>query len=54
MLNASTVIALDVYEHSYIRDFSTSRPKYIEAFVANLEWAAINARFGTIESLLGS
>lgn len=50
--NATPIIALDVYEHSYIRDFSTARPKYIEAFVANLDWAAINARFGMVESLL--
>lgn len=50
--NATPIIALDVYEHSYIRDFSTARPKYIEAFVANLDWAAINARFGMIEGFL--
>ncbi|MBI2683831.1 MAG: superoxide dismutase [Actinobacteria bacterium] len=43
--NATPLIALDVYEHAYIRDFSTARPKYIEAFLANLDWAAINARF---------
>jgi Fe-Mn family superoxide dismutase len=43
--DATPIIALDVYEHSYIRDFSTARPKYIDAFMANLDWAAINARF---------
>ena len=43
--NATPIIALDVYEHSYIRDFSTARAKYIDAFMANLDWAAINARF---------
>jgi Fe-Mn family superoxide dismutase len=42
------IIALDVYEHSYIRDFSTARAKYIDAFIANLDWAAINARFDPI------
>ena len=43
--NCTSIIALDVYEHSYIRDFSTARAKYIDAFIANLDWAAINARF---------
>jgi Fe-Mn family superoxide dismutase len=47
------IIALDVYEHSYIRDFSTARAKYIDAFVANLDWAAINARFEPIPRLAG-
>lgn len=42
--NGTPVIALDVYEHAYIGDFSTARPKYIDAFIANLDWAAINAR----------
>ncbi len=43
--NATPLIALDVYEHAYIRDFSTARAKYIDAFLANLDWAAINDRF---------
>jgi Fe-Mn family superoxide dismutase len=43
--NATPLIALDVYEHAYIRDFSTARPKYIDAFLANLDWTAINSRF---------
>jgi len=50
--NCTPIIALDVYEHSYIRDFSTARPKYIDAFFANLDWAAINPRFGWIPELM--
>ena len=42
------IIALDVYEHAYIRDFSTARAKYIDAFIANIDWAAVNARFDPI------
>jgi Fe-Mn family superoxide dismutase len=48
--NATPIIALDVYEHSYIRDFSTARPKYIDAFMANLDWSDVNQRFGMIRS----
>ena len=44
--NATPILALDVYEHSYIRDFSTARPKYIDAFVANIDWADVSAPVG--------
>ncbi len=50
--NATPIIALDVYEHSYIRNFSTARPKYIEAFVANLDWSDVSARWERIASVL--
>ncbi|MEW6582730.1 MAG: Fe-Mn family superoxide dismutase [Actinomycetota bacterium] len=50
--NCTPIIALDVYEHSYIRDFSTARAKYIDAFVANLDWAAVSARFDWIPGAL--
>jgi Fe-Mn family superoxide dismutase len=48
------LVALDVYEHSYIRDFSTARPKYIDAFVANLDWNDVNERFAMIEAFTQS
>ena len=42
------ILALAVYEHSYIRDFSTARPKYIEAFIANVDWADVSAKWERI------
>ena len=48
MWNATPILALDVYEHSYIRDFSTARPKYIDAFIANIDWADVSARWERI------
>ena len=51
--NATPILALDVYEHSYIRDFSTARPKYIDAFVANIDWADVSERFGWIAKYAG-
>ena len=50
--NATPILALDVYEHSYIRDFSTARPKYIDAFVANIDWADVSGRWERIASVL--
>jgi Fe-Mn family superoxide dismutase len=51
--NGTPILALDVYEHSYIRDFSTARPKYIEAFVANIDWDDVSKRFDMIASMQG-
>ncbi len=47
--NAHPVVALDVYEHSYIADFSTARPKYIEAFFDNLDWSVVEENFARVK-----
>lgn len=40
------VLALDMWEHAYVYDFSTSeKKKYIEAFFANLNWGVVEERF---------
>jgi Fe-Mn family superoxide dismutase len=47
--NATPLVALDVYEHAYFLDYQTDRGSYIDAFLANLDWAVINdwiARYG--------
>jgi superoxide dismutase, Fe-Mn family len=51
--NATPILALDVYEHSYIRDFSTARPKYIDAFMANIDWGDVSERWGTVSAAAG-
>lgn len=48
----SPIVALDVYEHAYIADYSTARPKYIEAFIANLDWNDVNGRWAMIDGFL--
>jgi superoxide dismutase, Fe-Mn family len=40
--NATPLVALDVYEHAYFIDFQTDRGAYIDAFLANLDWAVVN------------
>jgi Fe-Mn family superoxide dismutase len=40
--NATPLVALDVYEHSYFLDFQTDRSSYIDAFFANLDWGVVN------------
>lgn len=39
------VIVMDVWEHAYLLDYKPAeRPKYIEAFFSNIDWAAVEKR----------
>ena len=39
------VLIMDVWEHAFIRDYAPAeRPKYIDAFFSNIDWAAVNER----------
>src|SRR5947207_15313128 len=43
--NMCPVLALDVYEHAYVRDFGATpagRKQYVEAFFRNLDWDHVN------------
>ncbi len=42
------MVALDVYEHAYVADFSTARPKYIDAFLENMDWQVVEDSFAKI------
>jgi Fe-Mn family superoxide dismutase len=39
------ILIMDVWEHAFIRDYAPAdRPKYIEAFFANINWDTVNSR----------
>jgi Fe-Mn family superoxide dismutase len=38
------ILVMDVWEHAYLLDFKTERPKYIEAFFSNIDWSAVDSR----------
>ena len=39
------VLVMDVWEHAYLLDYKPAdRPKYIEAFFSNIDWAAVERR----------
>ena len=41
------VLALDMWEHSYMRDYPPSKKKeYVDAFFRNLNWEVVAARLG--------
>lgn len=46
---AIPLLVLDVYEHAYFLDYATARKKYLETFMANIDWTAANdiiAKYG--------
>lgn len=39
------IVVMDVWEHAYLLDFKPAdRPKYIEAFFANIDWDVVDGR----------
>jgi Fe-Mn family superoxide dismutase len=47
------VLVMDVWEHAFLFDYKPAeRPKYIEAFFSNIDWAAVDARVQLKEALL--
>jgi Fe-Mn family superoxide dismutase len=39
------LLVMDVWEHAFLLDYKPAdRPKYIEAFLSNVDWAAVSAR----------
>ena len=41
------ILIMDVWEHAFIKDYApVDRPKYIEAFFSNINWATVNSRLG--------
>ncbi|MDX2107078.1 MAG: superoxide dismutase [Candidatus Melainabacteria bacterium] len=43
--NIVPVLVLDVYEHAYMIDYGVDRPKYLDAFLGNLNWEVVSRRF---------
>ena len=41
------ILVLDMFEHAYALDYGTAHAKYIDAFFANLNWAALDKRWRT-------
>jgi superoxide dismutase, Fe-Mn family len=50
--NMVPLLAIDVYEHAYVRDFGATpdgRKQYVEAFFANLNWDHVNRQVAQAE-----
>jgi Fe-Mn family superoxide dismutase len=45
LAGGTPVLALDMYEHSYHIDFGANPGGYVDAFMANISWERVAARF---------
>jgi len=51
--NMVPILAIDVYEHAYTRDFGATpdgRKEYVEAFFKNLDWDHVNRQLAQAEA----
>jgi superoxide dismutase, Fe-Mn family len=39
------ILALDMYEHSYHQDYGAAAAAYVDAFMANIDWTRVAARY---------
>ncbi len=39
------ILALDMYEHAYHLDFGAAAGSYVDAFMTNIDWAAVYGRY---------
>ncbi len=49
-VDAAPVLALDLYEHAYQLDFGANATAYIDAFMRNVDWAAVAARMAAVRA----
>ena len=45
LAGGTPLLALDMYEHAYHLDFGANAGAYVDAFMANIAWARVAARF---------
>jgi len=48
-VDAAPVLALDMYEHAYHLDFGANATAYIDAFMRNIDWAAVTGRVAAVQ-----
>ena len=54
LIDAVPLVVLDMYEHAYHIDFGANAPAYIDAFMRNIDWAVVGARFSEARTSPGS
>src|SRR5206468_5762102 len=49
-IDAAPILALDMYEHAYHLDFGANATAYIDAFMRNVDWAAVTGRLAAVSA----
>lgn len=45
MAGGKPLLVMDVFEHAYMLDYGTKKADYIEVFMKNIDWRAVEKRF---------
>jgi Fe-Mn family superoxide dismutase len=48
------LLVCDMYEHAYAIDYAAAAPKYVDAFMRNVNWVEVNRRFAVAHKALAS
>lgn len=46
-VHQEVLLALDCWEHAFMIDYGTKKAEYLNAFVSNVNWNAVNERFSS-------
>lgn len=49
VVGVDPILVMDMYEHSYYIDFGSSKGKYIEFFLDNINWDTVASRLTEFE-----
>jgi Fe-Mn family superoxide dismutase len=49
MAGATPLLVMDVFEHAYMTDYEIKRAAYIDAFMKNICWHVVGARFNSAQ-----
>ena len=47
-VHQDVVLALDCWEHAYMIDYGTAKPKYLDAFLSNINWRVVGERLARV------
>lgn len=50
-IDGAPLIALDMYEHAYHMDYGAAAARYVDAFMTNLDWEVVDARYRAARGL---
>ncbi len=54
LAGATPILALDMYEHSYHIDYGAKAAAYVDAFMQNIDWNKVSARFARCAGMAAS
>ena len=46
---AASILALDMYEHSYHMDYGAKAATYVDTFMAAIRWSNVDRLFNSLE-----